>query len=120
MKPDTRFTRDDLRKVDPKFQPPRYSQYLQAVEALDQFAQENYGKQVVELAVRWALDQPGVSVALWGARHPEQLQPVENILGWNLDGGAFRTIDKIVRETVKDPVGPEFMAPPARQTLAIA
>jgi hypothetical protein len=57
---------------------------------------------------------------LWGARHPEQLAPVENILGWNLDAGALRTIDKIVRETVKDPVGPEFMAPPARQALAIA
>ena len=120
MKPDTQFTGDDLRKVDPKFQPPRYPQYLQAVEHLDRFAQENYNKQVVELAVRWTLDQPGVSVALWGARHPEQLAPVENILGWNLDAGALRTIDKIVRETVKDPLGPEFMAPPARQALAIA
>jgi hypothetical protein len=35
-------------------------------------------------------------------------------LGWTLDGGAPRQIDQIIRDTIKDPVGPEFMAPPAR------
>jgi hypothetical protein len=32
----------------------------------------------------------------------------------------LRAIDNIVRETVTDPVGPEFMAPPARSALAAA
>ena len=27
---------------------------------------------------------------------------------------ALRAIDRIVRDTIKDPVGPEFMAPPSR------
>ena len=120
MRPHTQFTGDDLRKIDPKFQPPRYAQYLQAVERLDRFAHQHYGKRVIELAVRWTLDQPGVSVALWGARHPEQLVPVEHVSGWKLDAGALRAIDDIVRETVTDPVGPEFMAPPARSALAAA
>jgi aryl-alcohol dehydrogenase-like predicted oxidoreductase len=31
------------------------------------------GKGVLELAVWWVLDQPGVSIALWGARTPESL-----------------------------------------------
>jgi aryl-alcohol dehydrogenase-like predicted oxidoreductase len=114
MKPDTQFDGDDLRKVDPKFQPPRYSQYLLAVARLDHFAQENYGKRVLDLAIRWTLDQPGVSVALWGARRPEQLAPVDSAVGWNLSADALRMIDQIVREAVTDPVGPEFMAPPAR------
>jgi aryl-alcohol dehydrogenase-like predicted oxidoreductase len=114
MKPDTQFVGDDLRRVDPKFQPPRYAQYLQAVERLDHFARQNYGKPVLDLAIRWTLDQPGVSVALWGARHPEQLAPVDNAVGWKLGAGTLRTIDQIVREAVTDPVGPEFMAPPAR------
>jgi len=114
MKPDTQFVGDDLRRVDPKFHPPRYAQYLQAVERLDHFAQENYGKRVLDLAIRWTLDQPGVSVALWGARHPGQLALVDNAAGWTLGADARRTIDQIVRETVTDPVGPEFMAPPAR------
>jgi aryl-alcohol dehydrogenase-like predicted oxidoreductase len=114
MKPDTQFVGDDLRRVDPKFQPPRYEQYLQAVERLDHFARQNYGKPVLDLAIRWTLDQPGVSVALWGARHPEQLAPVDNAVGWKLGAETLRTIDQIIRETVTDPVGPEFMAPPAR------
>jgi aryl-alcohol dehydrogenase-like predicted oxidoreductase len=120
MKSHTQFSGDDLRKLDPKFQPPRYAQYLHAVERLDRFAQENYGKRIVDLAVRWTLDQPGVTMALWGARHPEQLAPVDNVIGWKLDAGALYAIDYIVRETVTAPIGPEFMAPPARSALAAA
>jgi aryl-alcohol dehydrogenase-like predicted oxidoreductase len=120
MEPHTQFTGDDLRKIDPKFRPPRYAQYLRAVERLDRFAHEWYGKRVLELAVRWTLDQPGVSVALWGARHPEQVAPVDHVIGWKLDAGALRAIDSIIRETVTDPVGPEFMAPPVRSALAAA
>ena len=114
MDPDIKFEGDDLRKTDPKFQPPRFEQYLEAVRLLDRFAQKNYGKRVIHLALRWVLDQPGVSAALWGARHPGQLDPVGDVMGWTLDHSALREIDRIVRDTVKDPVGPEFMAPPAR------
>ena len=114
MKLDTEFHGDDVRKIDPKFRPPRYAQYLKAVERLDRFAQENYGKRVLELALRWTLDQPFVTAALWGARHPNQLTPIANLTGWKLDAAALKTINEIVRESITDPVGPEFMAPPAR------
>jgi aryl-alcohol dehydrogenase-like predicted oxidoreductase len=114
MRADTEFNGDDIRRTDPKFQPPRYAQYLRAVERLDRFAQENYGKNVLELAIRWTLDQPFVTVALWGARHPEQLAPIADVSGWKLDLAALKAIDEIVRESVTDPAGPEFMAPPAR------
>ena len=114
MNPGSEFQGDDVRKSDPKFQPPRYAQYLKAVERLDRFAQENYGKRVLELAIRWTLDQPFVTVALWGARHPNQLTPIADVTGWKLDPAALKTISEIVRESVTDPVGPEFMAPPAR------
>jgi aryl-alcohol dehydrogenase-like predicted oxidoreductase len=114
MKPDTEFQGDDVRKTDPKFQQPRYTQYLNAVERLDRFAQENYGKRVLELAVRWTLDQPFVTVALWGARHPNQLAPIAAVSGWKLDVAAMRAIGEIVNEAVTDPIGPEFMAPPSR------
>jgi len=117
MRPGTSFIGDDVRGVDPKFRPDRYPRYLMAVERLDQFARQNYGKRVIHLAVRWLLDQPGVGVALWGARRPAQLAPIEEVLGWSLDKAAFAAIDKIVRESVTDPVGPEFMAPPARRNI---
>src|SRR5258708_5879991 len=69
MKTDRAFTGDDLRRSDPKFQPPRLEQYLRAVERLDAFARETYGKHVLHLAVRWVLDRQPVSIALLGARH---------------------------------------------------
>lgn len=117
MRPATKFTGDDVRKIDPKFQLPRYAQYLKAVELLDQFAQEHYGKRVIHLAVRWLLDQPGVGIALWGARRPEQLEPVREVMDWSLDEAACGAIDEIIWENVVDPVGPEFMAPPSRREI---
>jgi aryl-alcohol dehydrogenase-like predicted oxidoreductase len=113
MRPGTQFDGDDLRRTDPKFQEPRFTQYLAAVQRLDQFAQQRFGKRVIHLAVRWMLDQ-GITTGLWGARHPGQLQPVDDVSGWALDAAAKAEIDRILAETITDPVGPEFMAPPAR------
>jgi aryl-alcohol dehydrogenase-like predicted oxidoreductase len=118
MTADSKFQGDDLRKTDPKFQPRRYTEYLEAVARLDEFAWENYGKRVLDLAVRWVLDQPGVTSALWGARHPGQLAAVDAIDGWRLDASAMKAIDEIVSRTVLEPVGPEFMAPPLRADVA--
>jgi len=114
MREDTQFTGDDLRKNDPKFQGDRYRQYLNAVAELDAFARERYQKNVLALALRWLVDQPGVTTALWGARRPEQLDPVDDIEGWSLDAQAMTAIDDILRRCIDDPVGPEFMAPPSR------
>ncbi|SFR43649.1 Predicted oxidoreductase [Marinobacter daqiaonensis] len=115
MREDTRFEGDDLRKNDPKFQGKRYRQYLDAVAELDRFARDRYGKNVLALALRWLIDQSAVTTALWGARRPDQLDPVSDIEGWSLDGEAFREIDDILGRCIKDPVGPEFMAPPTRK-----
>jgi aryl-alcohol dehydrogenase-like predicted oxidoreductase len=116
MHANTAFDGDDLRRTDPKFIQPRFAQYLAAVAQLDRLAQR-FGKRVIHLAVRWMLDQ-GVTTALWGARHPDQLQPVDEVIGWSLDASAKAEIDRILRETIIDPVGPEFMAPPARSVAA--
>jgi aryl-alcohol dehydrogenase-like predicted oxidoreductase len=108
------FEPGDIRRVDPKFQEPRFSQYMTAVERLAALAKERYGKSVLELAARWVLDRPGVSVALWGARRPEQLDAVSGVLGWKLDAAAMAEIDRIVMESVTDPVGPEYLTPSVR------
>ncbi|MES1925680.1 oxidoreductase [Salinisphaera sp. T31B1] len=115
MHADRQFPGDDLRNNDPKFSQPRFGQYLAAVQALEAFAQEHYGTHVLELAIRWVLDQYPGSVALWGARKPEQLDAVDDVWGWKLDDSAREQIAAIVDRHVDDPVGPEFMAPPARR-----
>ena len=117
MRPDTGFEGDDLRRTDPKFRQPRFGQYLAAVDRLDELAAKRFSKRVVHLAVRWMLDQ-GVNVALWGARRPGQIHPVDGVTGWQVDADAKAEIDRILSETISDPVGPEFMAPPARRLAA--
>jgi aryl-alcohol dehydrogenase-like predicted oxidoreductase len=117
MRADTAFDGDDLRRTDPKFVQPRYAQYRTAVQKLDQLAQKRFGKRVIHLAVRWMLDQ-GITTALWGARHPNQLLPVDEIAGWRLDASTKAEINRILHESISDPVGPEFMAPPAHAVAA--
>jgi aryl-alcohol dehydrogenase-like predicted oxidoreductase len=109
-----KFEAGDIRSVDPKFQLPRFSQYMTAVARLSNFASERYCKTVLELAVRWVLDRPGVSVALWGAKRPEQLDAVSGVFSWKLDAEAMAEIDRIVAESVSDPVGPEYLTPKVR------
>ena len=110
-----KFDEKDIRSVDPKFQEPRFSQYMTAVERLREFARTRHDKSVVELAARWVLDRPGVSVALWGAKRPDQLDAVAGVVGWNLDADAMAEIDRIVAESVADPVGPEYLTPKVRE-----
>ena len=112
MRPDTEFAEDDIRRTDPKFQAPHYTRYLKAVERLDRLARERYGKRVIHLAVRWLMDQPGVSIALWGARRPHQLDAVNGALGWNIDEQTSREIDQILEQEIGAGIGAEFMAPP--------
>jgi aryl-alcohol dehydrogenase-like predicted oxidoreductase len=109
----TGFAGDDLRNADPKFQLPRFRQYLDAVDALQRFARERHGKTVLALAIRWILDQ-GQTVALWGARRPAQLDGMEAAFGWRLSPQDLRDIDALLATHITDPVGPEFMAPPPR------
>lgn len=109
---ETVFVGDDVRRTDPKFQQPRFDQYLRAVARLDALAQERFGKRVIHLALRWALDTPGVGVVLWGARRPEQVTAMQGAFGFFVDDDDRRDIDRIVSEEVTDPVGPEFLAPP--------
>jgi aryl-alcohol dehydrogenase-like predicted oxidoreductase len=105
-----------MRKTsDPKFQQPHFAQYLDYASKLDAYAREHFGKRVIHLAVRWLLDQPGVGIALWGARHPEQLASIMEVNGWSLTRHDFAAVVTILRETIRSPVGQEFMVPPVRE-----
>ncbi|AQS83610.1 MAG: aldo/keto reductase [Acetobacter aceti] len=113
MTAQTKFGSDDLRSADPKFQSPRYAQYLEAVRQLQDFAREKHDRSLLALAIRWVLDQ-GPTIALWGARRPDQITAVADAMGWHLSADDLREIDTILTTCIKDPVGPEFMAPPGR------
>ena len=48
--------------------------------------------------------------------HPKQLAPIPEVSGWFVTTACFAAIDALPRESVCNPVAPEFMAPPARET----
>src|SRR5258708_15609535 len=114
MSTSSRFTGDDLRKNDPKFLKPRFEQYLAAVERLDHFAQERYGRRVIQLAVRWVLHRRQMNIALLGPPRARQLSPIADVARWHIRRAAMAEIDLILRETIKDPIVPGLIAPPDR------
>lgn len=112
LQEDTEF--EDLRKnFDPKFKMPYYPQYLLCVGRLKQWTLDKFNKSLTALAIRWSLDK-GIDIALWGARKPEELDPVQDILDWKLTIKDLEEIDNIIKETILEPIGPQFMSPPIR------
>lgn len=114
MHPATTFKGDDIRKVDPKYIEPRFSQYLAVVAQLNAYAQDKYTKTVLNLAVRWILDKGQYTIAICGARRPTQLNFIATMENWQLTQADFTAIDEIIAAGISNPVGPEYMAPPAR------
>ena len=51
----------------------------------------------------WVLDQ-GPTIALWGARRPDHLDPIDEVDGWHIDEASKRDIDTLLERCVKDPV----------------
>lgn len=107
----TTFPASDLRHSDPKFQEPRFSRYLNVLDRLRPIAYAR-NKNLAQLAVRWILDQPGITAALWGARSPSQIAEAAGSMGWKLSPGELEGIDRIIREEVPEPIDASFMEPP--------
>ncbi len=79
-----RLAADDWRRGNAFFQEPELSRVLALVDQLRPIAQK-YGKTVGQLAIAWVLQQPGITAAIVGARHPDQV--AQNLGGadWALD-----------------------------------
>ena len=108
---DETFEAGDVRALDPKFKGDRFRAYVACVDRLKTLAGRD-GKTVGQLAIRWCLDQPGVSVALCGARRPDQVQANVGAAGWSLSDHDRAEITRVVKEMIVEPIGPEFMGPP--------
>jgi hypothetical protein len=48
-----------------------------------------------------------------------RLDAVKEVFDWKLGDDDYAEVDRILRETIKSPVGPEFMAPPPREPLGV-
>lgn len=105
-----RFKKGDLRRGDPKFKPDKFKQYVKAVDALKKIA-ARYHRSMAQFALRWALQQPGVTCVIAGARTPAQVEDNAGISGWEIAADDLAEVEEILARRIKTPVGPEFMAP---------
>ena len=107
---DETFPRGDLRRGDPKFKPDRFKQYVSAVREIGKIA-SSYGKTPAQFALRWALQQPGVTCVIAGARTAAQAEDNAGIGGWTIAEEDLKRVDSILAKHIRNPIGPEFMAP---------
>lgn len=56
---------------------------------------ENRGKTVAQLALRWVMSHPAISVALVGTLNTQQLEENVGALNWALSGDDLRQIDEV-------------------------
>lgn len=66
---------------------------LQIVERLRGIAAE-FGRTIAELAVAWVLNQPGVHVAIVGARRPAHVESIVRAAEWTMDPALVERIEQ--------------------------
>ncbi len=75
---------DDPRKRNQLYQPDTFERALEVVRAVEEIGRK-YGKTTSQTALRWLLDQEGVTAPIVGASRPEQVDENLGALGWSLD-----------------------------------
>ena len=71
-----------------------FQRNVRVVEALKPIA-ERRGKKMPHLALRWALSNPAVSVALVGTRSVDELEDNLSVMEWALSGNDLADIDEV-------------------------
>ncbi len=100
------FPKTDYRSSDypefqhPEFQGERYLKNLEAIERMCPIAQK-YGKTLAQVAIRWCIQQPGVSSALVGAKRVDQIMDNLGAVGWELSQEDLSQLTQISDDRTK-------------------
>ena len=74
----------DSRSHNRRLSPEDFPKVLEVLTALDEVAAK-VDKTPAQIALRWLLDQPGITAPIIGASRPEQVDQNLGALGWTLD-----------------------------------
>ncbi len=96
---DTQLDEDDWRASSELFKGENYERNLAVVEQLGDFAEE-LGHTVAQLAVAWTLAQPGVHVAIVGARRPDHIEGTAPAADIELSEDDLERIESIMEGAV--------------------
>jgi hypothetical protein len=111
--PETTFDESDWRSRGglfglKLFTPENFATNLAVVDELARIAQR-HGKTMPQLALRWVLENPVVSVALVGFRKPEEVDAAMGALEWRLDSDTLNEIDAVFRKHGVDTAPPVWL-----------
>jgi len=98
MTTDTTFPPDDWRSRSPDFCGDRFHRNLDVVGRLNDFA-ANRGIPLPQLAVAWTINNPGIDVAIVGARRASQVDGLTPAADVQLSVGDVDTINTILSDT---------------------
>ncbi|NOZ21506.1 MAG: aldo/keto reductase [Planctomycetes bacterium] len=82
---------DDPRGSNLRLQPENFEDTLKVVNAVEEIAAK-YDKTAAQTALRWLLDQKGITAPIIGASRPEQVDDNLGALGWKLDPEDWRRL----------------------------
>ncbi len=91
----SRFAESDLRARDDRFQGSRMLRALTIVSRLQLLA-KRHGATLPALAIAWALRQPGITLAIAGAKRPEQVEANAHAAEWLDHETMWADVDRIV------------------------
>ncbi len=102
MRRDWKFSPADKRLQYPMFQPPQWQWNQNFLDRLETIA-VNAGMNIPQLAVAWSVCQPGVTVALCGAKRPWQIAETAVAMNKTLDDATLLEIRRAIaaREQVE-------------------
>ncbi len=95
---ESKFGASDTRSVDPNFQGDRLAYHLGIVEEMRELGQR-YNQSCAQIALRWVLDSPCVTSVIVGAKTADQVADNVKAVGWRLEEGDRRTIDRMTGES---------------------
>jgi aryl-alcohol dehydrogenase-like predicted oxidoreductase len=91
------FGPDDSRHKYPMYQGEERRKNHDFVDRLQEIAR-TAGHNVVELVINWTIHQAGITVALCGARRPDQIRECAGGSGWQLTAEQIAQIDQALQE----------------------
>lgn len=89
--PGATFPDSDSRSRDPLFQGERLAQIAAAVEQMGQMAAA-HGRTAAQMAIAWVLHQPGLTVALCGAKRASHIEESAGAAEWKLSEGEAQAL----------------------------
>ncbi len=89
---DHQFDPKDGRPKYPMFQGDEWEKNQDLIDDLRPIA-ESAGKTLAQLTINWAIQQPGITTAICGAKRPDQIKDTAGAMGWQLNEQQQQAVD---------------------------